>query len=57
LCLKNTYKFIVVKGKSLHSQSDKDLCLSKDLNILKYSVPDFVDENQELMKKFVTEIC
>ena len=27
--------------------------LSKDLSILKYSVPDFIERNQELMKKFL----
>ena len=32
--------------------------LSKDLSILKYSVPDFIEGNQELMKKyFGTERC
>ena len=27
--------------------------LSRDLGILKYSVPDFIERNQELMKKFL----
>tara|TARA_B110000444_G_scaffold20514_1_gene17043 strand:+ start:317 stop:463 length:147 start_codon:yes stop_codon:yes gene_type:complete len=48
---------MVVKGKSLHSQSDKDLYLSKNLSILKYSVSDFIEGNQKLIKKIVTEIC
>ena len=47
---------MVFEGKSLHSQSDKDLYLSKDLSFLKYFVPDFIKGNQELMKKFVTGI-
>ena len=42
---------MVFEGKSLHSQSDKDLYLSKDLSILKYFVPDFTEGNQELIKK------
>ena len=32
--LENVKKLIVVTGKSLHSQNDKDLYFSKDLNIL-----------------------
>tara|TARA_B110000114_G_scaffold58535_1_gene62156 strand:- start:46 stop:189 length:144 start_codon:yes stop_codon:yes gene_type:complete len=39
-------KIIVVTGKGLHSQNDKDPYLSKDLAILKYSVPDFIEGNQ-----------
>ena len=49
--LENIKKLIVVTGKGLHSQNDKDPYLSKDLSILKYSVPDFIEGNQELMKK------
>ena len=49
--LENVKKLIVVTGKGLHSQNDKDPYLSKDLSILKYSVPDFIEGNQELMKK------
>jgi DNA-nicking Smr family endonuclease len=56
--LENVKKLIVVTGKGLHSQNDKDPYLSKDLSILKYSVPDFIEGNQELMKKyFGTERC
>ena len=49
--LENVKKLIVVIGKGLHSQNDKGPYLSKDLNILKYFVPDFIEVNQELMKK------
>ena len=51
--LENLKKLIVVTGKGLHSQNDKDPYLSKDLSILKYSVPDFIEGNQELMKKIL----
>ena len=51
--LENIKKLIVVTGKGLHSQNDKDPYLSKDLSILKYSVPDFIEGNQELMKKIL----
>ena len=48
-------KLIVVTGKGMHSQNKKDPYLSKDLSILKYSVPEFIKNNEELMRK-VTDI-
>jgi DNA-nicking Smr family endonuclease len=44
-------KIIVVTGKGLHSNIEKDPYVSKDLSILKYSVPEFIENNTELMKK------
>ena len=45
------HKLIVVTGKGLHSQNEKDPYVSKDLGILKYSVPEFIKNNSEIMKK------
>ena len=42
-------KLIVVTGKGLHSQNEKDPYVSKDLSILKYSVPEFIEKNKNLM--------
>ncbi len=42
-------KLIVVTGKGLHSQNEKDPYVSKDLSILKYSVPEFIENNKILM--------
>ena len=42
-------KLIVVTGKGLHSQNEKDPYVSKDLSILKYSVPEYIKNNKELM--------
>jgi DNA-nicking Smr family endonuclease len=42
-------KLIVVTGKGLHSQNEKDPYVSKDLSILKYSVPEFLSTNKSLM--------
>ena len=42
-------KLIVVTGKGLHSQNDKDPYVSKELGILKYSVPEFIENNKNLM--------
>jgi len=44
-------KLIVVTGKGLHSQNEKDPYVSKKLSILKYSVPEFISNNKSLMDK------
>ncbi len=46
-------KIIVVTGKGLHSNIEKDPYVSKDLGILKYSVPEYIKNNAELMKKII----
>ena len=50
---KKINKLIVVTGKGLHSQNKKNPYVSKDLSILKYSVPEFIENNIELMKKII----
>ena len=47
---KKVSKLIVVTGKGIHSDVEKDPYVSKDLSILKYSVPEFIHNNQNLMK-------
>ena len=47
--LENVNKLIVVTGKGLHSENEKDPYVSKDLGILKYSVPEFITNNSSLM--------
>ena len=42
-------KLIVVTGKGLHSQNEKDPYVSKNLSILKYSVPEFIENKKSLM--------
>ena len=44
------HKLIIVTGKGLHSKNEMDPYVSKDLGILKYSIPDFLKNNSELMK-------
>ena len=46
----NINKLIVVTGKGLHSQNEKNPYISKELSILKYSVPEFISKNKKLMK-------
>ena len=43
-------RLIVVTGKGIHSQNEKDPYVSKNLSILKYSVPEFISNNKNLMK-------
>ena len=51
-CYQNSVsKIIVVTGKGLHSNVEKDPYVSKDLSILKYSVPEYIKNNKSLMNK------
>ena len=43
-------KLIVVTGKGLHSNNQSNPYVSKDLSILKYSVPEFIKQDDDLMK-------
>ena len=43
-------KLIVVTGKGIHSDNEKNPYVSKDLSILKYSVPEFISKNKILME-------
>ena len=52
--IKNCYeekvnKIIVVTGKGLHSENEKNPYVSKDLSILKYSIPEYISNNESLM--------
>ena len=46
---KNVEKIKVITGKGLRSKVDQNPYQSKDLSILKYSVPEFIRNNLELM--------
>ena len=47
---KNIYRIIVITGKGLRSNNESNPYVSKDLSILKYSVPEFIESNKNLMK-------
>ena len=56
--IKNSYqkgirKLVIVTGKGLHSQNEKNPYVSKNLGILKYSVPEFIKNDIELMKMII----
>jgi DNA-nicking Smr family endonuclease len=50
----NVTKIIVITGKGLRSKNVKNPYLSKDLSILKYSVPEFIENNKSLTQ-FIIE--
>jgi len=51
----NVNKLIVVTGKGLHSENEKDPYVSKELGILKYSVPEFIS-NSKILMNMINEI-
>ena len=50
----NVTKIIVITGKGLRSKNNENPYLSKDLSILKYSVPEFIENNKSL-NQFIIE--
>ena len=49
----NVTKIIVITGKGLRSKNKENPYLSKDLSILKYSVPEFIKNNSYLNKMII----
>ena len=47
---KKVLKLNIITGKGLRSKVDQNPYQSKNLSILKYSVPEFIRSNTELMK-------
>ena len=53
-CYKNKVKKVnVITGKGMRSKNFEDPYKSKDLGILKYSVPEYIKNNTELMNKII----
>ena len=50
---KGITKINIITGKGSRSKNKEDPYQSKDLSILKYSVPNFIKENQNLMSKIL----
>ncbi|MDA7770495.1 Smr/MutS family protein [Candidatus Pelagibacter sp.] len=51
----NVTKIIVITGKGLRSKNVENPYISKDLSILKYSVPEYIENNKNL-KQLIIEI-
>ena len=52
----NVNRIIVITGKGQRSNNKSNPYISKDLSILKYSVPEFIESNINLMK-MIYKIC
>ena len=51
LCVKKNYKeILLITGKGIHSNTEKDVYVSKDLSKLKYSVPEYIKSNLNLSR-------
>ena len=55
-CSKNKYReILLITGKGLHSTSSEDTYVSSDLSKLRYSVPEFINSDDEL-KNYIISI-
>lgn len=55
-CVKKKFReILLVTGKGLHSTTDNDTYVSKNFSKLKYSVPEFINSNNEI-NNFVLSI-
>tara|TARA_Y200000002_G_C22561813_1_gene612811 strand:- start:1 stop:420 length:420 start_codon:yes stop_codon:yes gene_type:complete len=54
-CIKNKFKeLLLITGKGIHSTSENEAYISKNLGKLKYSVPEFIKTNSELRKLIIS---
>ena len=54
-CINNRYKeILLITGKGLHSTTENDTYVSKSLSKLKFSVPEFIGNNDELNKYIIS---
>ena len=54
-CANENYReILLITGKGLHSTSDSDSYVSKEFSKLKYSVPDFIQNNNDLKRLIVS---
>ncbi len=55
LCLKKNYKeILLITGKGIHSNTDNDIYVSKDLSKLRYSVPEYIKSDLNLSKNILS---
>ena len=54
-CSKKKYReILLITGKGIHSTNEKDIYISRDLGKLKYSVPEFINSDQELSNLIIS---
>lgn len=55
LCFQKKYnEILLITGKGIHSNVDKNVFVSKDLSKLRYSIPEYISSNPELSEKITT---
>ncbi len=55
LCLKKNYKeILLITGKGIHSNTDNNIYVSKDLSKLRYSVPEYIKSDLNLSKNILS---
>jgi len=55
LCVKKNYReILLITGKGIHSNTEKNIYVSKDLSKLKYSVPEYIKSNLDLSKYIIS---
>ena len=54
-CSENRFKeILLITGKGMHSTNDEDVYISKELGKLKFSVPEYIESDQELRKLIIS---
>ena len=54
-CVSNKFKeILLITGKGIHSNTKEDTYVSQDLGKLRFSVPDFINNNEELSKFIIS---
>ena len=54
-CQENGFKeILLITGKGLHSNTDKNTYVSEKLSKLKFSVPEFINSQEDLVNKIVS---
>ena len=50
-CIEKKYsEILLITGKGIHSNTDNDVFISKDLSKLRYSIPEYINSNTDLSK-------
>ena len=47
-------EILLITGKGLHSNTEGDAYVSQDLSKLRFSVPEFINKNEELSKLIIS---
>jgi DNA-nicking Smr family endonuclease len=53
-CQKNNFKeILLITGKGLHSNTDQNTYVSKELSKLKFAVPEYIKTQKDLLEKII----